>query len=525
MPHATHPVMLIVLDGWGHSEDTEYNAIRAAHTPVWDRLWSQCPHSLIRCSGTDVGLPDQQMGNSEVGHMHIGAGRLIDQDFSRIGKAIADGEFARNPVLLAACRQAAAKGRALHILGLASPGGVHSHEDHLLALLDLAHQQGVQRVYVHAFLDGRDTPPQSAAASLRRIDEHARELGNAQLASVIGRYFAMDRNNNWARIASAYGLLVDGFAPFTAPSALAALELAYARNETDEFVQATAIVAAGQAPARIVDGDVVVFANFRADRARQLTSALTAPVFDQFVRKRVPHLGTFVCMTHYSAQFPLPVAYDASDLVNTFGAVIAQRGLRQLRIAETEKYAHVTFFFNGGEEKIFSGEDRVMVPSPNVATYDLAPAMSADLVTDKLVAALHSESYDTIICNFANADMVGHTGNFAATVACIEVVDNCLGRVLTAAAAHGVDVLITADHGNAEKMRESDHEHGTHNPHTAHTSNRVPLIYVGREAAMAADGSLADIAPTMLALMDIEIPGEMTGRPLLVLRERQHHAA
>jgi 2,3-bisphosphoglycerate-independent phosphoglycerate mutase len=517
--------MLIVLDGWGHSEDTEYNAIRAARTPVWDRLWSQCPHSLIRCSGTDVGLPDQQMGNSEVGHMHIGAGRLIDQDFSRIGKAIANGEFARNPVLLDACRQAAASARALHILGLASPGGVHSHDDHILALMDLAHRQGVKQIYVHAFLDGRDTPPQSAAASLRRIDQHGRTLGNAQLASVIGRYFAMDRNNNWPRIATAYELLVDGRAPFTAPSALAALELAYARNETDEFVQATAIVAAGQKPVQIADGDVVVFANFRADRARQLTTALTAPDFAQFARTRVPAIGAFVCMTRYSEQFPLPVAYDSSDLANTFGAVIEQHGLRQLRIAETEKYAHVTFFFNGGEEKAFIGEDRIMVPSPNVATYDLAPAMSASLVTDKLVAALNSESYDTLICNFANADMVGHTGNFAATVACIEVLDGCLGRVLAAAAAHGVDVLITADHGNAEKMRESDHDHGTHNPHTAHTSNRVPLIYIGREAAMATDGSLVDIAPTMLALMDIEIPREMTGRPLLALREREHHAA
>ena len=517
--------MLIVLDGWGHSEDAAYNAILAARTPVWDRLWSHCPHGLIRCSGTDVGLPDQQMGNSEVGHMHIGAGRLIDQDFSRIGKAIASGEFARNAVLLGACRKAADGERAIHILGLTSAGGVHSHEDHILALMDLAHANGVKQIYVHAFLDGRDTPPQSAAASLRRLEAHGRELGNAQVASVIGRYFAMDRNNKWERVAAAYDLLVDGRAPFSAPSALAALELAYARNETDEFVQATVIAGPGEMPHRITDGDVVVFANFRADRARQLTSALTASDFKQFVRARVPLLGEFVCMTRYSEQFPLPVAYDSSDLVNTFGAVIEQHGLRQLRIAETEKYAHVTFFFNGGEEQVFKGEDRIMVPSPNVATYDLAPAMSAGEVADKLVAALNSESYDTIICNFANADMVGHTGNFAATVECIEVLDGCLGRVLTAAAAHSVDVLITADHGNAEKMRESDHGHDTHQPHTAHTSNRVPLIYIGRDATMANDGSLADIAPTMLALMDIEIPREMTGRSLVVLRERHHNAA
>ena len=525
MPHAKHPVMLIVLDGWGHSEDPTYNAILAARTPVWDDLWSRSPHSLVRCSGTDVGLPDQQMGNSEVGHMHIGAGRLIDQDFSRIGKAIANGEFARNPVLLSACRRAADSDRALHILGLASPGGVHSHEDHILALMDLAHAAGVKRIYVHAFLDGRDTPPQSAATTLARLEQHGRKLGNAQVASIIGRYFAMDRNNKWERVAPAYDLLVDGRAPFTAPDALSALELAYARNETDEFVQATVIVAPGQSPHHIADGDVLVFANFRADRARQLTSALTAADFKQFARSRVPLLGEFVCMTQYSEQFPLPVAYASSDLANTFGAVIEQHGLRQLRIAETEKYAHVTFFFNGGEEKVFKGEDRIMVPSPNVATYDLAPAMSANEVADKLIVALNSESYDAIICNFANADMVGHTGNFDATVECIEVLDGCLGRVLAAAAAHGVDVLITSDHGNAEKMRESDHQHGTQEPHTAHTSNLVPLIYVGRDATMTDNGSLADIAPTLLALMDVAIPCEMTGRPLVGLRARDHHAA
>ncbi len=525
MPHAKHPVMLIVLDGWGHSENSDYNAIQAARTPVWDSLWSHRPHSLVRCSGTDVGLPDQQMGNSEVGHMHIGAGRLIDQDFSRIGKAIATGEFARNPVLVSACRRAADCDRALHILGLASPGGVHSHEDHMLALMDLGHACGVKQIYVHAFLDGRDTPPQSAAATLARFEQRGRKLGNARVASIVGRYFAMDRNNKWERVAPAYDVLVDGRAPFSAADAASALELAYERNETDEFVQATVIVPPGQTAHRIADGDVVVFANFRADRARQLTSALTAADFNQFPRSRVPVLGEFVCMTQYSEQFQLPVAYASSDLVNTFGAVIEQHGLRQLRIAETEKYAHVTFFFNGGEEKVFKGEDRIMVPSPNVATYDLAPAMSANEVADRLITALNSECYDAIICNFANADMVGHTGHFDATVACIEVLDSCLGRVLAAAAAHGVDVLITSDHGNAEKMRESNHAHGTHEPHTAHTSNLVPLIYVGRDATMSDDGNLADIAPTLLALMDIAIPREMTGRPLVALRDRQHHAA
>ncbi len=525
MPQAKHPVMLIVLDGWGHSEDPEYNAILAAQTPVWDRLWSECPHGLIRCSGTDVGLPDQQMGNSEVGHMHIGAGRLIDQDFSRIGKAIANGEFARNPVLVGACTKAAQTERAVHILGLASPGGVHSHEDHILALMDMAHAQGVKHIYVHAFLDGRDTAPQSAAATLKRLEDHGRTLGSARVASIVGRYFAMDRNNKWERVAPAYALLVDGRAAHSAPDALTALAAAYARNETDEFVTATVIESATQPHHEMADGDVVIFANFRADRARQLTTALTNAAFDKFARARVPALGEFVCMTNYSEAFKLPVAYDAADLTNTFGAVIEQHGLRQLRIAETEKYAHVTFFFNGGEEKVFQGEDRIMVPSPNVATYDLDPGMSADEVADKLVVALNSETYDAIICNFANADMVGHTGKFDATVQCIEVLDRCLGRVLAAARAHGVDVLITADHGNAEKMREHDHAHGTHNPHTAHTSNLVPLIYIGRAAEMAQDGSLADVAPTMLALMDVEIPREMTGRPLVALKDRTQNAA
>ena len=525
MPHAKHPVMLVVLDGWGHSENSEFNAIQAAHTPVWDRLWSECPHALIRCSGPAVGLPDRQMGNSEVGHMHIGAGRLIDQDFSRIGKAIASGEFMHNPILVAACRQAAGTEHAVHIMGLASPGGVHSHEDHLLALMDLAHANGVKRVYVHAFLDGRDTPPQSAAATLRRLETHGRELGNARVASIIGRYFAMDRNNKWERVAAAYDLIVDGRAPHSAPDPIAGLEQAYARQETDEFVAATAIAAPGQPHHQVADGDVVIFANFRADRARQLTTALTAREFDRFARARVPTLGEFVCMTQYSQDYALPVAYGPSDLNNTFGAVIAQHGLRQLRIAETEKYAHVTFFFNGGEEKVFAGEDRIMVPSPDVATYDLQPAMSAGEVTDKLVTALSSDTYDTIVCNFANADMVGHTGNFAATVQCIEVLDSCLGRVIAAARTHGVDVLITADHGNAEKMIETDHAHGVSTPHTAHTSNLVPLLYIGRAADMASDGSLTDIAPTMLALMGLEIPHEMTGSPLLALRDRKQNAA
>jgi len=457
--------------------------------------------------------------------MHIGAGRLIDQDFTRIGKAVASGEFQHNPTLRSACESAAARGSAVHILGLASPGGVHSHEDHLLALLDLAHASGVPRTCLHAFLDGRDTPPRSAGATLRRLDRHCRALGRARIASLVGRYYAMDRNLNWDRVAPAYDLITRGAAEFSAGDALAALAQAYARDESDEFVKATVIEGEGAVRHQVADGDVIIFANFRADRARQLTSALTQPDFAGFPRAVVPRLGACVTMTDYGAQFALPIAFPASDLTNTFGAVVAARGLTQLRIAETEKYAHVTFFFNGGEEREFPGEDRILIPSPAVATYDLAPAMSAVEVTDALVEAITGRRYDAIVCNYANADMVGHTGDFAATVECIETLDGCLGRVVAAARAHGTEVLITADHGNAEKMHTAASAGEGGAPHTAHTSNPVPLIYVGRPATCAADGSLADIAPTMLMLMEVPAPREMTGKSLLALRANAQDAA
>ncbi len=519
------PVMLIVLDGWGYSESTDHNAIATAHTPVWDALWAQAPHRLIRCSGTDVGLPDRQMGNSEVGHMHIGAGRLIDQDFTRIGKAIASGEFSRNPILVEACSRAATSGNTVHILGLASPGGVHSHEDHLLALIDLATAAGAPCVLVHAFLDGRDTPPKSAAGSLARIARHCLDNGRARLASVVGRYFAMDRNQRWDRVALAYELITRGAAEFTAIDGAEALTLAYARGETDEFVRPTVIPGDGGLSHRVADGDVIIFANFRADRARELTSAFTSADFDSFPRTVTPALGAFVTMTDYGAQFSLPIAYPATEMSNTFGAVLAARGLKQLRIAETEKYAHVTFFFNGGEERVFDGEDRILIPSPDVPTYDLKPEMSAAEVTDKLIDAIRSRRYDAIVCNYANADMVGHTGDFAAAVRAIEALDVCLGRTLAVARAEGVDVLITADHGNAEQMRG---EHGgpeADNPHTAHTSNCVPLVYVGRAAHFVADGSLVDIAPTLLSLMGVQVPREMTGTPLLKRGDAAQDAA
>jgi 2,3-bisphosphoglycerate-independent phosphoglycerate mutase len=525
MAKVKYPVMLIVLDGWGHSDETRYNAIHSANTPVWDKLWSDCPHVLIRCSGTDVGLPDRQMGNSEVGHMHIGAGRLVDQDYSRIEQAISRGEFAHNEVLVEACRKASETDRAVHILGLASPGGVHSHEDHILALMDLAHAQGARSVYVHAFLDGRDTPPKSARRSLEKIQRHGAALGNARVASITGRYYAMDRNKNWDRTLPAYETVVSGDAEFRASDPVAALGMAYARDETDEFVRATVILDKDGATHRVDDGDVIIFANFRADRARQLTAALTRVDFDHFNRSRLPGLGAFVTLTDYGDQFDLPIAFPAMALPNTLGAVLADHQLRQLRIAETEKYAHVTFFFNGGEEGVFEGEDRILIPSPDVATYDMKPEMSAVEVTEALTAALASREYDVIICNFANADMVGHTGNFDATVRSIECLDICIGRLVDAARKQGIEILITADHGNAEQMRSPVTADGHGDPHTAHTSNRVPFVYIGRKAEIATDGSLCDIAPTMLSLLSLEIPGEMTGKPLLKIVDSAQDAA
>ncbi|MFT4581883.1 MAG: 2,3-bisphosphoglycerate-independent phosphoglycerate mutase [Gammaproteobacteria bacterium] len=516
-----HPIMLLVLDGWGHSNDPEFNAIHSAHTPNWDRIWSTYPNSLIHCSGAEVGLPHEQMGNSEVGHMHLGAGRTIDQDLTRVSRALTDGSFFDNPVLRPALERIALDNRAFHVLGLLSPGGVHSHEDHIVATIEMAARCGVKRIYLHAFLDGRDTPPQSAAGSIERLKKKFHDLGVGQFASIIGRYLAMDRNQNWDRVASAYRLIVDGRATYECNDPLTALKQAYERSENDEFVAPTAITGADSKPIHLDDGDLVFFANFRADRARQLSAALTQDKFDGFVRDRVVALQEFITMTSYGDRFDFPVAFAPIDLRNTFGDWVATKGLRQLRIAETEKYAHVTFFFNGGRDEPANSEDRLLIPSPDVATYDLQPEMSAIQVTDKLVEAISSQTYDTIICNYANADMVGHTGNFAATVQCIEALDACLARVVSAAQARGMEILITADHGNAEKMRSAVSDQA----HTAHTSNLVPLVYIGRAAEMASDGCLSDIAPTMLALMEIEIPPEMTGSSLVALKKGDQRAA
>lgn len=508
------PCVLIVLDGWGYNEESRCNAILQARTPVWDHLWKDYPHTLIQGSGAYVGLPNEQMGNSEVGHLNLGAGRVVYQEFTRIGRAIESGEFAANDVLRTALDKAAEAEKAVHILGLLSPGGVHSHQAHIHAMIRAAAERVDGRVYLHAFLDGRDTPPRSADQYLAAAEEVFEATGSGRIASIVGRYYAMDRDQRWERTARAYDVVCHGEADHQAPDAAAALEQAYQRGETDEFVQPTRIVPVGGAPVRIEDGDVVIYMNFRADRARQLTRAFIQEDFDGFDRGKRPRLGAFVTLTDYSRDFDVPVVFPAKSLDNVFGEYIARLGLRQLRIAETEKYAHVTFFFNGGEEREFEGEERILVPSPKVATYDLKPEMSAPEVTDKLVRAIESGRFDVIICNYANADMVGHSGSFDATVAAIEAVDACIGRVYEAIRGVEGDLLITADHGNAEQMCDES----TGQPHTAHTSNPVPLIYIGRPAKIVRDsGALADVAPTMLYLMGIDPPSEMEGRSLVEL--------
>lgn len=507
------PVVLIVLDGWGYSEKTAYNAIHSARTPVWDRLWSNHAHTLLRASGAEVGLPGGQMGNSEVGHLNIGAGRVVYQEFTRVSRAIKTGSFFTNATLTDAVDTAIENDKAVHVLGLLSPGGVHSHEEHIHAMVELAVKRGAKKVYLHAFLDGRDTPPKSAAESIRLMQDKFDELGGGRFASIVGRYYAMDRDHRWPRIQAAYDLITGCRADYEASDGLSALEMAYQRGESDEFVKPTKVVPPGQKPGCVQDGDVVVFMNYRSDRARQITRPFIEPDFDCFERTNKPRLGRFVSLTEYSADFDIPVAFPPERMRNVFGEYVSQYGLRQLRIAETEKYAHVTFFFNGGQEEPFEWEDRILVPSPNVATYDLQPEMNAVELTDRLIAAIESGKYDTIICNYANPDMVGHTGNFEATVKAIEALDGCLGRVISSIEKADGEVLITADHGNAEQMRGED----TGQAHTAHTSNPVPLVYVGRRAfkLASAGGSLADIAPTMLYLLGLEKPTEMSGRSLL----------
>jgi len=505
------PALLLILDGFGCRDDNANNAIANAHKPNWDQLWQSHPHTAIHASEASVGLPNGQMGNSEVGHLNIGAGRVVYQEFTRINLAIRGGSFFTNPTLIHAVDTALKSGRALHILGLLSEGGVHSHESHIHAMLEMAAHAGVTKIYVHAFLDGRDTPPKSAEGSLRQMQAKCDQLGVGQVASIIGRYYAMDRDRRWLRVKAAYDLLTQGKGEYQAATALEGLSAAYARGETDEFVKSTAIVPVGTAPVRMEDGDVVVFMNFRSDRARELTRTFIEPGFDMFEREVAPKLAAFCTLTGYSDEFNVPAAFPPERIKNGFGEYISNLGLKQLRIAETEKYAHVTFFFNGGEERIYPGENRILVNSPDVATYDLKPEMSAPEVTDRLVEAILSRKYDAIICNYANADMVGHTGNLEAATKAIETLDQCLGRVVPAMQSIGGEVLITADHGNAETMLDEN----ANQAHTAHTMNLVPFLYVGRKAHLAKTGSLEDIAPSLLKIMGLPQPPEMTGRPLI----------
>ena len=484
------PVLLLILDGFGFSENTDHNAVTQARKPNWDLLWETYPHTLINASELFVGLPKGQMGNSEVGHLNMGAGRVIYQELTRVDVAIQDGSFNTNPAFTHAIAQAIKNNTALHIMGLLSAGGVHSHEDHIHALLELAVKSGLKKIFLHAFLDGRDTPPRSAEHSLQNLQDKCTSLGAGRIASIVGRYYAMDRDNRWDRVQQAYDMLTQGKTAYTAASAVEGLAQAYARDENDEFVKTTAI---GD-PVAMQDGDVVVFMNFRADRAREITRALTDPEFNNFKREYFPKLADYVMLSSYGDDFShLPAAFSPSAIHNGFGEYISGLGLKQLRIAETEKYAHVTYFFNGGTEQPYSGEDRILVPSPKVATYDLQPEMNAFEVTNKLEEAIRSGKYQAIICNYANCDMVGHTGIFEAAVSAVESLDLCLGRVVSVMLECVGEVLLTADHGNAEQMIDNT----THQPHTAHTLNRVPFLYVGRKASMIDGGALQDVAPTL----------------------------
>ncbi len=505
------PVLLLILDGWGHRDETDDNAIAHAECPNWRRLLADCPHTLINTHGLHVGLPDDQMGNSEVGHMNIGAGRVVYQDLTRIEEDIRQQRFAHNPALRLAI-DSAGNGGTLHIFGLLSAGGVHSHEDHIFALIRNALAAGVGTIAVHAFLDGRDTPPRSAGESLRKLQAICDGDARLRIATVIGRYYAMDRDNRWERVEPAYRAISEHTAEFSAATALEALAAAYVRGENDEFVKPTVI----DGGAGISDGDTIVFMNFRSDRARELSSTIVRDDFDGFVRPRAIKLAAFVTLTEYAADLPVTaIAYAPQSMANTLPEVLAAHGRTQLRIAETEKYAHVTFFLNGGRETPFSGEERILIPSPKVATYDLQPEMSCPQLTDQLCAAIRSQMYDVIICNIANPDMVGHTGIFSAAVKAVEAVDVALGKIRLAIEDTGGAMLVTADHGNLEMMRDPI----TGEPHTQHTLGPVPLVYLGPSAQLRDGGALCDLAPSVLSLIGIAQPVEMSGRSLLV-----HHS-
>ena len=505
------PTMLMILDGFGLNDRTEGNAVAQANTPKLDRIFRDYPHTRLSACGLAVGLPEGQMGNSEVGHLNIGAGRVVYQELTRITKAIEEGDFFENPALTAAMDHALSRGSALHLLGLLSDGGVHSHISHLFALLDMAKKKGLSKVYVHCFLDGRDVPPRCANQYIEALQIHMDQLGVGQIATVAGRYYAMDRDKRWDRVALAYDCMTLGQG-FAASTGCAAVDAAYERDENDEFVKPTFTSEAAAGEGTVSDGDALIMFNFRPDRAREITRAFVDPDFDGFVRKKQPKDIKYVCMTQYDASMPnVEIAFPPQTLENTFGDYISSLGLSQLRIAETEKYAHVTFFFNGGVEAPRDGEDRILVPSPKVATYDLQPEMSAPEVTARVLEQIDAEKYDCIVLNFANADMVGHTGVFDAAVKAIETLDACVPKIVSAVLAKGGQILLTADHGNADCMVD---EAG--NIVTAHSLNPVPLVHISGAPVQLSDGGrLCDIAPTMLDLMDLPIPEEMTGRSLV----------
>ncbi|MGC4000041.1 MAG: 2,3-bisphosphoglycerate-independent phosphoglycerate mutase [Anaeromyxobacter sp.] len=510
------PVLLVVLDGWGIRAQREDNAIAIAGTPNMDALMRDYPHAALETSGLCVGLPEGQMGNSEVGHTNLGAGRIVYQDLVRINRAVEDGSFYKNDKLLLACRRAKENGAALHLMGLVSDGGVHSHVEHLHACVELARREGVAKVFIHAFMDGRDTPPKSGLDYMRAVETRLKDNGYGKVATVCGRYWAMDRDKRWDRVSQAYAAMVKGDGHKVA-SGVAAMERGYADGETDEFVKPSVVVDAdGKPVGSIRDGDAVLFFNFRADRAREITRAIADPDFKDFDRGPGPKLSAYVCMTQYDQTFPYPVAYDPQDLSAIFPEIVAQSGARQLRTAETEKYAHVTFFFNGGRETVYQNEDRILVPSPReVKTYDEKPEMSAREVTDKLCQALSTNPYGFTLVNFANPDMVGHTGLLDAAVKAVKVVDECIGRLWKVAQQQGIAMMITADHGNCEMMRDPI----TGQPHTAHTLNPVPFILADadfRGAKLREKGVLADVAPTALQIMGLTQPKEMKGLGMII---------
>jgi 2,3-bisphosphoglycerate-independent phosphoglycerate mutase len=504
------PLMMIILDGWGISDNPDANAQEKARIPFYKGLIKEYPHTALECSGEVVGLPVGTMGNSEVGHLNLGAGRIVYQDYSRINNAIQDGSFSNNQALMDSMDSAVEKGTVLHLLGLLSDGGVHSHVDHLYALIDMALARGVRRVFIHVFMDGRDTPPTSGINYINALEEFLNDKPAAKIASVTGRYWAMDRDKRWERVEQAYRSLVYGEGR-KCTSAGEAVKTSYAGNETDEFIKPSVICNDSVPIGTFQQGDSAVFFNFRADRARELTAALTAQNFEGFERKEIPVFGSYVTMTMYADDFSFPIAFPPFKLTNILGELLSKNNLRQLRIAETEKYAHVTYFFNGGEETSFPGEDRCLIPSPkDVPTYDLKPEMSAYAVTEEVLKRVDGSSYDFILLNFANPDMVGHTGIMEAAVRACETIDKCLEEIVTKVQSVGGMVIITSDHGNCDEMINDD------NPHTAHSTNPVPFLLLKKDVRLRNKGILADVAPTVLELMGFEKPEEMTGESLII---------